>query len=106
MPAIGPEEFAIPFFAEQSFTRSKCTSCGSDFWSQKPDQQTCGEAPCAPYTFLGNPPTKRRYSLPEMRIQFMDYFAQRGHTRIPPYPIVARWRDDEIGRAHVCTPVT
>ena len=94
MPEIGPEEFAIQFFREQGFTRRKCTSCGSDFWSQKPDQQTCGEAPCAPYTFLGNPPTRKRYSLPEMRIQFMDYFAQRGHTRIPPYPIVARWRDD------------
>jgi alanyl-tRNA synthetase len=29
-----------------------------------------------------------------MRIQFMDYFANKGHSRIPPYPIVARWRDD------------
>jgi alanyl-tRNA synthetase len=29
-----------------------------------------------------------------MRIQFMDYFAERGHTRIKPYPIVARWRND------------
>ena len=94
MPEIGPQEFAIPFFAEQSFTRKKCISCGSDFWSQNPNQETCGEAPCAPYSFLGSPPTKKRYSLPEMRIQFMDYFAQRGHTRIPPYPIVARWRDD------------
>ncbi len=24
----------------------------------------------------------------------MDYFSERGHTRIPPYPIVARWRND------------
>jgi len=29
-----------------------------------------------------------------MRIQFMDYFAENGHTRLPPYPIVARWRND------------
>src|SRR5438128_4215483 len=29
-----------------------------------------------------------------MRIQFMDYFAENGHTRVPPYPIVARWRND------------
>ncbi|HYY90362.1 MAG TPA: alanine--tRNA ligase, partial [Candidatus Dormibacteraeota bacterium] len=94
MPEIGPEEFAIPFFSEQGFTRRKCVSCGSDFWSQKPDQQTCGEAPCQPYTFIGNPPTTRQYTVPEMRIQFMDYFANKGHSRIPPYPIVARWRDD------------
>ena len=94
MPQIGPEEFAIPFFAEQGFTRRKCPNCGSDFWAQKPDQQFCGEVPCQPYTFIGNPPTRRRYTVPEMRIQFMDYFAEKGHTRIPPYPIVARWRDD------------
>ncbi|TMI25865.1 hypothetical protein E6H24_03910 [Candidatus Bathyarchaeota archaeon] len=94
MPEISPEEFAIPFFAERGFTRRKCVSCGSNFWTEKSDQQTCGEAPCQPYTFIGNPPTKRRYNVPEMRIQFMDYFAEKGHTRIPPYPVVARWRDD------------
>ena len=94
MPEISPEEFAIPLFAEQGFTRHKCVSCGSAFWSQNPGQETCGEAPCAPYTFIGNPPTSRRYTVSEMRIQFMDYFAEKGHTRIRPYPIVARWRDD------------
>src|SRR6266852_4035371 len=94
MPEIKPEEFAIPFFAQQNFTRRKCPSCGSYFWGQNPNQTTCGEAPCAPYTFIGNPPTKKRYTVPEMRIQFMDYFAENGHTRIPPYPIVARWRND------------
>src|SRR5213080_2733950 len=94
MPEINPEEFAIPFFTQQNFTRRKCPNCGSYFWSQNPNQTTCGEAPCAPYTFIGNPPTKRRYTVPEMRIQFMDYFANNGHTRIPPYPIVARWRAD------------
>src|SRR5207245_8036094 len=99
MPEINPEEFAIPFFTEGNFTRRKCPNCDSYFWGQNPNQTTCGEAPCAPYTFIGNPPTKRRYTVPEMRIQFMDYFAENGHTRIPPYPIVARWRNDEIGRA-------
>src|SRR6266446_2489673 len=94
MPEINPEEFAIPFFTQQNFTRRKCPNCGSYFWSQNPNQTTCGEAPCAPYTFIGNPPTTRRYTVPEMRIQFMDYFADNGHTRIPPYPIVARWRND------------
>src|SRR5438874_2242720 len=94
MPEINPEEFAIPFFTEANFTRRKCPNCGNYFWSQNPNQTTCGEAPCAPYTFIGNPPTRRRYTVPEMRIQFMDYFAENGHTRIPPYPIVARWRND------------
>src|SRR5712664_1398278 len=94
LPEINPEEFAIPFFTQQNFTRRKCPGCGSYFWNQNPNQTTCGEAPCAPYTFIGNPPTRRRYTVPEMRIQFMDYFAENGHTRVPPYPIVARWRND------------
>src|SRR5215472_4255182 len=94
MPQISPDEFAIPFFSENGFTRKKCSSCGGDFWTQNPDQEACGEAPCVPYTFIGNPPTARKYTVPEMRIQFMDFFAENGHTRIAPYPIVARWRDD------------
>src|SRR5438132_11900588 len=93
MPEINPEEFALPYFREIGFIRRKCPSCGSNYWGA-PEQNTCGEVPCAPYSFIGTPPTKRRYTLAEMRIQFMDYFAERGHTRINPYPIVARWRND------------
>ncbi|HEV2119845.1 MAG TPA: alanine--tRNA ligase [Candidatus Bathyarchaeia archaeon] len=93
MPEINPEEFALQFFKEIGFIRRKCPSCGSNYWAA-PDQTTCGEVPCAPYSFIGTPPTRRRYSLAEMRIQFMDYFAERGHARIKPYPIVARWRND------------
>src|SRR5256884_2784738 len=94
MPEINPEEFAIPFFTEQNFTRRKCPNCANYFWSQNPNQTTCGEAPCAPYTFIGSPPTTRRYTVPEMRIRFTYYCGKNGHTRAPPYPIVARWRND------------
>ena len=93
MPEINPEEFALQYFKEIGFIRRKCPSCGSNYWAA-PEQTTCGEVPCAPYSFIGTPPTRRRYSLAEMRIQFMDYFAERGHTRIKPYPVVARWRND------------
>ncbi len=30
----------------------------------------------------------------EMREAFLSFFEKAGHTRIAPYPIVARWRDD------------
>ena len=29
-----------------------------------------------------------------MREKFQDFFEKRGHARISPYPIVARWRED------------
>ena len=29
-----------------------------------------------------------------MREAFLDFFEKRGHMRVEPYPIIARWRDD------------
>jgi alanyl-tRNA synthetase len=91
------EEYSLPFFKEADFTRKRCPKCGQYFWTQNPEQETCGESRaegCAFYTFIDNPPTKRSYGLREMREAFMSFFEERGHTRIKPYPVVARWRDD------------
>ncbi len=91
------EEYRLPFFKETGYVRKLCPKCGEYFWTQNADQKTCGEASssgCADYTFIGNPPTKRKYSLPEMREAFLSFFEKQGHARIKPYPVVARWRDD------------
>jgi len=91
------EEYRLPFFKEAGFIRKRCPKCGQYFWTQNQDQETCGEARpdgCSPYTFIGNPPTRKSYSLSEMRETFYSFFEKRGHTRIKPYPVVARWRDD------------
>jgi len=91
------EEYRVPFFEEAGFVRRRCPKCGEHFWTQNPDQETCGEASshgCATYTFIGDPPTTKSFSLREMREDFLSYFERHGHTRIAPYPVVARWRDD------------
>jgi alanyl-tRNA synthetase len=91
------KEYSLLFFKEEGYVRKMCPKCGKYFWTQNPDQKTCGEAGsdgCAFYTFIGNPPTRRRYSLGEMREAFLSYFEKHGHTRIKPYPVVARWRSD------------
>jgi alanyl-tRNA synthetase len=91
------EEYSLPFFKETGYVRKLCPKCGVYFWTQNPDQETCGEANsegCASYTFIGDPPTRKSYSLREMREAFLSYFERHGHTRIRPYPVVARWRDD------------
>jgi alanyl-tRNA synthetase len=91
------EEYALPFFKEEGFVRKLCPRCREYFWTQNPQQETCGESTseeCAWYTFLGNSPTKRSFSLPEMREAFLSFFQKHGHTRIKPYPVVARWRAD------------
>jgi alanyl-tRNA synthetase len=91
---ITEKEFAVPFFKENRFIRKKCACCGSHFWTQQSDQALCGDSPCVEYSFIGKPPAKRAYSVHDMRELFLSFFEKNGHTRIRPYPIVARWRND------------
>jgi len=91
------EEYSLPFFKELGYVRKLCPKCGGYFWTQNPDQKTCGEARpegCSFYTFISNPPTRKSYTLSEMREAFLSFFEKHGHTRVKPYPVVARWRDD------------
>ena len=91
------KEYRLPFFLKEGFSRKCCPSCGEYFWTQKSDQETCGESTsdgCACYSFLKNPPTVKKFSLPEMREAFLSFFERNEHTRIKPYPVVARWRED------------
>lgn len=97
MEKFPAEEYALPFFKEQGYVRKLCPKCGTHFWTLNPEQEACGEARaegCATYTFIGNPPTRKSFTLREMREAFMSFFEKHGHTRIKPYPVVARWRDD------------
>jgi len=91
------EEYHVSFFDEYGYVRKLCPTCREYFWTQNQDQKTCGELTpegCAPYTFIDNPPTRRRYAVREMREAFLSFFEKQGHERIKPYPVVARWRDD------------
>jgi alanyl-tRNA synthetase len=90
-------EYHVPFFDEVGYVRKLCPVCGGYFWTQNPDQKVCGEATpegCAKQTFIGNSPTRKSYSLKEMREAFLGFFERNGHERVKPYPVVARWRDD------------
>jgi alanyl-tRNA synthetase len=90
-------DYALPFFKQEGFVRKHCPKSGEYFWTQNAQQDTCGESgsdECGCYTFLGNPATNRKFSLSEMREAFLSFFEKNGHTRIKPYPVVARWRKD------------
>jgi alanyl-tRNA synthetase len=93
-----PEEhYALPFFKQEGFIRKQCPKCGDYFWTQNAAMETCGESSsdeCGYYSFIGNPAAKRSYTLPQMREAFLSFFEKNGHTRIKPYPVVARWRSD------------
>jgi alanyl-tRNA synthetase len=91
---ISEKEFAVPFFKENGFVRKQCECCKGYFWTQRSDERFCGDSPCVQYSFIGKPPARKPYSIHDMRELFLSFFEKNGHTRIKPYPVVARWRDD------------
>src|SRR2546426_749551 len=62
--------------------------------NKPPIHDTCGEAPCQEYDFIGASPFKKKLTYRAMREDFLSFLEQNGHTRVKRYPIVARWRDD------------
>lgn len=82
----------IRFLIDRGYVRKKCPKCGEYFWTLDPGRETCGEAPCEPYSFVGK--RMRDTSLEEVREGFLSFMESRGHTRIGRYPVIARWRDD------------
>ncbi len=84
----------LDFFKQEGFVRKKCKNCGAYFWSTDSTQELCGDAPCVPYSFIGNPEGNKKYDLSSMRELFLSFFERHGHTRINRYPVVARWRSD------------
>ena len=92
-------EIDIPFWEDSGHQCRICSVTGSRFWTRDPLRTTCGDSTEDSYTFIGNPLIKgfsmRGKSLKdEMREQFLSFFDKKGHSRIEPYPVVARWRDD------------
>ncbi len=92
-PKTNPLE--LKFFKENGFIRKQCRNCGYYFWTGDKERNTCGDPPCDRYTFINNPPVAKKYSLDEMREEFIGFFRE-GHKFIPPYPVVPRWRDDVL----------
>ncbi|HEC86756.1 MAG TPA: alanine--tRNA ligase, partial [Thermoplasmatales archaeon] len=88
------KEFDISFFKEHGYIRKKCKVCNSYFWTLDEKKEVCGDQPCSPFSFIGKPLTKKPFTLSEMREVFLSFFERHSHTRINPYPVVARWRKD------------
>ena len=67
--------------------KKKCKTCGHEFYAQV-DRDTCGDAPCDEYEFIGNPATDKPYTLYEIQQVFREFLKKkRGHTPIKRYPI-------------------
>ena len=92
-------EVHIPFWSESGHFCKICTVTGARFWTRDENRKTCGDSAEDPYTFIGKPiitgfPIRGKKLKDALREKFQAFFERTGHTRISPYPIVARWRDD------------
>lgn len=87
------EEYQLEYFKSNGLKRKICKKCGAAFWTRDADREVCGDASCAPYSFIGNPVFKP-HSIDEMREAYLSFFEKQGHQRIDRYPVAARWRDD------------
>ncbi len=87
------EEYQLEYFHSEGLTRNICKKCKCAFWTRDPSRDVCGDAPCEPYQFIGNP-LFVEHSVDEMREAYLSFFETKGHTRIERYPVAARWRDD------------
>ncbi|MGC8608759.1 MAG: alanine--tRNA ligase [Thermoplasmata archaeon] len=89
-------ELDLKFFIDNGFEKKVCTKCGSYFWTTDPERTTCGDTPCDEYTFIKNSPVPKEYDLRQMRSFFINFFQERGHKFLKPYPVVPRWREDVL----------
>ncbi len=84
----------VEIFETLGYKLQKCKTCGNEFYSLV-ERDTCGDAPCDEYEFIGNPATDKPYTLYEIQQVFKEFLEKEGHTSISRYPILAkRWRDD------------
>ena len=84
----------LKIFEELGYKKQICKECGHEFYAQV-ECDTCGDAPCDEYEFIGNPATDKPYDLYEIQKTFREFLESEGHEAIPRYPILAkRWRDD------------
>src|SRR5574338_734949 len=86
--------YKIKLFEEQGFVRKSCSVCKRFFWTLDSARVSCPDHSDDTYSFIGNPPTSKRFDYTESWKQVESFFVKNGHTSISRYPVVCRWRDD------------
>lgn len=87
--------YKVRLFEDKGFERKACTRCGRFFWTLDSERTLCPEE-AAPdtYSFIGDPPTSKRFDYTQAWQQTKEFFVGNNHTSVGRYPVVCRWRDD------------
>lgn len=90
-----PERYYnVKLFSEKGFVRKSCSKCGRFFWTLNADRNLCPDDADDTYSFIGNPPTTKRFDYTQSWKEVESFFVKNGHTSVSRYPVVCRWRDD------------
>ena len=90
-----PEKYYnVKLFQEQGFVRKACTKCGRFFWTLNADRNLCPDDGTDTYSFIGEPPTNKRFDYTQSWKEVEEFFVKNNHTLVSRYPVVCRWRDD------------
>lgn len=90
-----PEKYwGAELFKEKGFERKKCSSCNKYFWTLDPERTLCGDPPCENYGFIGETPSNVKWDYVSAWKAFERFFMKNGHSSVPRYPVIDRWRPD------------
>ena len=86
--------YNVKLFQEQGFVRKSCSKCGRFFWTLDSNRTLCPDDGTDTYSFIGEPPTSKRFDYTQAWKQVEEFFVKNNHTSVSRYPVVCRWRDD------------
>ena len=86
--------YKVKLFEEQGFVRKSCLKCKRFFWTLDSGRELCPDDADDTYSFIGDPPTAKRFDYTQSWKEVESFFVKNGHTSVSRYPVVCRWRDD------------
>ena len=86
--------YKVKLFQEQGFVRKSCSECKRFFWTLDSGRELCPDDADDTYSFIGDPPTTKRFDYTQAWKEVESFFVKNGHTSVSRYPVVCRWRDD------------
>jgi len=90
-----PERYyKVKLFDDEKFERKSCATCKRFYWTIDENRVNCPDHSDDTYSFIGNPPTAKRFDYTQAWKEVESFFVKNGHTSVNRYPVVCRWRDD------------
>ena len=86
--------YNVNLFEDQGFERKSCNVCKRFFWTLDSERDKCPDHSEDTYSFIGEPPTSKRFDYTQAWKEVESFFVKNNHTSINRYPVVCRWRDD------------